>query len=70
MTRQQDNSLVREIQKVLLDDKEFLKELMAKELQDILNTEFESFIGAGPYDRNKERRGYRVVRKRVLLPFR
>ena len=59
MTRQQDNSLVREIQKVLLDDKEFLKELMAKELQDILNTEFESFIGAGPYDRNKERRGYR-----------
>jgi putative transposase len=59
MTRQQDNSLVREIQKVLLDDKEFLKELMAKELQDILNTEFESFIGAGPYERNKERRSYR-----------
>jgi hypothetical protein len=48
MTRQQDNSLVREIQKVLLDDKEFLKGLIGKNLQDILNTEFESFIGAGP----------------------
>ena len=59
MTRRQDNSLVKEIQNVLLDDKDFLKELIAKDLQDILKTEFENYIGAGRYERNKERRGYR-----------
>jgi putative transposase len=59
MTRKQDNSLVKEIQKVLLDDKDFLKGLITENLQDLLNKEFDSFIGAGPYERNKERRGYR-----------
>jgi putative transposase len=59
MTRQQDNSLVKEIQKVLLDDKDFLKELVAENLQSFLNKEFNEFIGAGPYERHKERRGYR-----------
>jgi len=59
MTRKQDNSLVKEIQKVLLDDKDFLKGLIAKNLQDLLDDEFDSFIGADPYERSKERRGYR-----------
>lgn len=59
MTRKQDNSLVKELQKVLLDDKDFLKGLVTENLQSILNQEFESFIGASPYERSKDRRGYR-----------
>jgi putative transposase len=59
MTRRQDNSLVKEIQKVLLDDKDFLKGLIAENLQSFLDNEFNEFISAGPYERTKERRGYR-----------
>ena len=59
MTHRKDSSLVKEIQKVLLDDKDFLKTLLSENLQSILHAEFDRFIGAGPYERNKDRRGYR-----------
>ena len=59
MTQRKDSSLAKELQKVLLDDKDFLKELIAENLQSILHKEFDRFIGADPYERNKERRGYR-----------
>ena len=59
MTRQKDNSLVKEFQKVLLDDKDFLKNLMAESLQSILQDEFNRFIKAGHYERSKDRQSYR-----------
>jgi putative transposase len=59
MTRRQDNSLIKEIQKVLLDDKDFLKGLLSENLQDPLNKEFDRYLGSDPYERSKERRGYR-----------
>jgi len=59
MTQHKDTSLVKEFQKVLLDDKDFLKNLLTDSLQSILQAEFDHFIKAGPYERNKDRRGYR-----------
>jgi transposase-like protein len=59
MTQKKDNSLVKEFQKVLLDDKNFLKNLMAESLQSILQDEFNRFIKAGPYERNEDRKSYR-----------
>ena len=59
MTQKKDNSLVKEFQKVLLDDKNFLKNLMAESLQSILQDEFNRFIKAGPYERNEDRQSYR-----------
>jgi transposase-like protein len=59
MTQAKNNSLVKEFQKVLLDDKDFLKDLVTESMQSILNSEFDQFIQAGHYERNKDRRGYR-----------
>jgi transposase-like protein len=53
------HSLVQEIQKVLIDDKDFLKHLLTDSLQSILRSEFESFIKAGHYERSRDRQGYR-----------
>jgi hypothetical protein len=44
MIQQKDNSLVKEFQKVLLDDKEFLKNLLAERLQCILQDDQDYFI--------------------------
>jgi putative transposase len=59
MTQKKDNSLVKEFQKVLLDDKNFLKNLLAESLQSILQDEFNRFIKASPYERNEDRQSYR-----------
>jgi len=59
MAPDKNNSLVKEFQKVLLDDKDFLKDLLSESLQSVLHTEFDRFIKAGHYERSKERRGYR-----------
>jgi transposase-like protein len=59
MTRLEDNSLVKGIQKVLIDDKDFLKQLLTDSLQSILDAEFDRFIKAGHYERSQDRQGYR-----------
>ena len=59
MTQRKDSSLTSELQKVLLDDKDFLKNLLSDSLQSILQTEFNHFIKAGHYERSRDRQGYR-----------
>jgi len=55
MAHKKDNGLVREMQKVLLDDSDFLKKLIQENLQKILEAEFESKIQAKPYERTGDR---------------
>jgi transposase-like protein len=59
MTQRKDRSLARELQKVLLDDKDFLKNLLEDSLQSVLHAEFDRFIKADHYERSKDRQGYR-----------
>ncbi len=59
MTLKKDTSIVKEFQKVLLDDKDFLKNLLTDSLQSFLHDEFNRFIKAGHYERSKDRRSYR-----------
>lgn len=47
------------LQEVLLDDPEFLREIVERVIQEFLEAEMEAHIGAAPYERNKERRGQR-----------
>lgn len=54
-----DMGIVKEIQKVLLDDSDFLRVLVQENLQQILKNEFDDFIQVQPYERNEKRRGYR-----------
>ncbi len=51
--------LVKEMQKVLLDDADFLRVLVQENLQKIIKTEFENNIQAIPYERTDSRKGYR-----------
>jgi transposase-like protein len=55
----QNSGLVKEIQKVLLDDSDFLRVLVQENLQQVVEKEFEEFLQAQPYERTEERQGYR-----------
>ena len=57
--KHKDSGIVKEIQKVLLDDGEYLRVLVQESLQEILKAEFEEQIKASRYERTEERRGYR-----------
>jgi transposase-like protein len=59
IVKTKDMGLVKEIQKVLLDDADFLRILVQENLQKILIAEFEEKIQAAPYERTEERLGYR-----------
>ena len=59
MTLEKDTSIIKEFQKVLLDDKDFLKNLLTDSLQSFLQDEFNMFNTAGYYERSMDRRSYR-----------
>jgi len=59
MTQQQSSNSVALVQQALLDDHNFLKILVEKTLQSILDNEFDAFLGASPYQRTDKRKGYR-----------
>lgn len=57
--KSKDIGLIKEIQKVLLDDSDFLRTLVQDNLQKLLEAEFEHYLQAKPYERTESRRGYR-----------
>ncbi len=59
MTQQQDNGLLPQIQEVLLNDQDFVKDILTRSLQQFLEAEFSSQINACPYERSESRQGYR-----------
>ncbi|HGY55127.1 MAG TPA: hypothetical protein ENK44_05475 [Caldithrix abyssi] len=69
--KSKDIGLVKEIQKVLLDDSDFLRSLVQDNLQKLLEAEFEHYLQAKPYERTESRRGYRngrvTVPKKTLI---
>lgn len=59
MTRKQNTQLFTEVQSVLSDDPNFLRDLLSQCLQRLLEEEFKAAIGAEKYERSDERSGYR-----------
>jgi transposase-like protein len=59
MTQPKDRINLQDVQEILLDQPDFMKDLMSSMLQKILNAQFEEHIGVSKYERNEERRGYR-----------
>jgi putative transposase len=55
--RRTEKELVQE--EVLLDDPDFLKEIVRRVLQQVLETEMTEHIGAAPYQRTEDRKGHR-----------
>jgi len=55
----QNIGLVKKIQKVLLDDPDFLRVLVQENLQQVMAADFEGFLQAQPYERTEGRQGYR-----------
>lgn len=53
------NTLTLNTQTPLIDDPEFLREIIGRFLQNVINEEFGKKIGAEHYQRSKERQGYR-----------
>lgn len=49
------------VQQVLLDDPEFLREIVERILQQLLEAEITEHIGAAPYERTDNRKGSATV---------
>ncbi len=54
--RRADKELV---QQILLDDPEFLRRIVERTLQQLLEVEITEHIGAAPYQRTESRKGHR-----------
>lgn len=58
------------VQEVLLEDPSFLKEIVERVLQQILETQMTEHVGAAPYERSQSRKGYRNGYKPRMLKTR
>jgi len=59
MARYQDNKSKASVQQVLLDDPGFLQGIVGEVLQRLLDSEITAHVGATPYERSGDRKGYR-----------
>ena len=59
MTTEHRKADVELAQEVLLDDVDFLREIVERVLQELLETEMTEHIGAAPYERTENRNGHR-----------
>lgn len=59
MTQMNNSNLTEQWQAALIDQPDFLKTIIQKFIQNILEEEFRKFIGADEYARTSERKGYR-----------
>lgn len=66
--RRVEKELVQE--EVLLDDPDFLKEIVRRVLQQVLQTEMTEHVGAAPHERTENRKGHRNGYKRRTLKTR
>jgi len=60
MTREKIASKLPEVKELFNGNEDFLKDLVKKAVQDILESEMSNFLGAENYERTGERRGYRA----------
>jgi putative transposase len=67
MTQDHRRTNTQMAQEVLLDDADFLKEVVERVLQEVLEAEMTEHVGAAPYERAAGRKGHRNGHKRRTL---
>jgi putative transposase len=58
MTQSENKIDLNELQEALIDRPDFLKDIIGRALQKILETQFENHVGASLYERTEKREGY------------
>ncbi len=56
---EENTEQVIDVQEVLLDNKDFLRDVLQKSLQDLFYKEFEEFMGVSSYERSEKGKDYR-----------
>jgi putative transposase len=59
MAQSKNTIALKDVQGVLLDQPDFMRDIISNTLQKMLDAQFEQYIGANRYERTDERRGYR-----------
>jgi putative transposase len=68
MIQKKDNVACPSVQEALLSDPDFLRQIVGQVCQDLLETERDCFLDAGPYERTQNRKAYRNNRRpRTLM---
>ena len=60
MTKEKTAPKLEEVKALFTENQDVLRKLLQKTVQDILESEMENFLVAGPYERTATRRGYRA----------